>query len=174
MHAENWVAATCIPVRDKEKVQLTKASVFYVVDEATSPSTGELLVVQGLVASSTTTIYGNLLKLKLGSPFSKARRKILIIKHGFTRHTKASEMSKNYPTTPDGRYFVHKERLWRCTNPSLDDSTKSRLVKELMDARRAVKAAKALDDQQKLREARDRVRRSQSRVGRTWSNLVGR
>ena len=80
-------------------------------------------------------------------------------------------MSKNYPTTPDGRYFVHKERLWRCTNPSLDDSTESRLVKELMDARRAVKAAKALDDQQKLREARDRVNAAKIALGErgpTW------
>lgn len=25
-----------------------------------------------------------------------------------------------YPTTPDGRYFVVKGQLWRCTNPSLN------------------------------------------------------
>jgi hypothetical protein len=43
-----------------------------------------------------------------------------------------------YPTTPDGRYFVHKERLWRCTNPKLDPETRQRLVMELMTARRDV------------------------------------
>ena len=40
-----------------------------------------------------------------------------------------------------------------------------------MDARRAVKAAKALDDQQKLREARDRVNAAKIALGErgpTW------
>ena len=80
-------------------------------------------------------------------------------------------MDKKYPTTPDGRYFVHKERLWRCTNPSLEDCEKSRLVKELMGGRRAVKAAKASGDPDELSEARARVNAAKVALGErgpTW------
>ena len=80
-------------------------------------------------------------------------------------------LTKNYPKTPDGRYFVHKERLWRCTNPSLDEREASRLVKELMTSRRAVKAAKASGDSQELREARARVNAAKVSLGErgpTW------
>jgi hypothetical protein len=57
------------------------------------------------------------------------------------------------PTTPDGRYFVVKGRLWRCSNPALDDE-RQRLVNELMDARRAVKATKASSDASEMKTAR--------------------
>jgi hypothetical protein len=46
-----------------------------------------------------------------------------------------------YPVTPDGRYFVVRDRLWRMANPALDDEAKARLVSELMAARRAVGVA---------------------------------
>lgn len=42
-----------------------------------------------------------------------------------------------YPVTPDGRYFVVRGRLWRCTNPGLGEEEKERLVGELMRARSA-------------------------------------
>ena len=42
---------------------------------------------------------------------------------------------KDYPVTPDGRYFVVRGRLWRCSNPALPAATRERLVKELMQAR---------------------------------------
>ncbi len=64
------------------------------------------------------------------------------------------------PTTPDGRYFVVKGQLWRCSNPALDEDERQLLVNELMDARRAVKAAKAAkaakasDDAGQLKQAR--------------------
>lgn len=45
---------------------------------------------------------------------------------------------KSYPETPDGRYFVARGRLWRKTDPSLDDATRRAAVKALMQARRAV------------------------------------
>lgn len=51
-------------------------------------------------------------------------------------------MAKTYPVTPDGRYFVVKSRLWRKSDPRLDEPTVERLVKELMSARRAVRDAK--------------------------------
>lgn len=46
-----------------------------------------------------------------------------------------------YPVTPDGRYFLVKGRLWRCSNPALGEEEREKLVKDLMDARRAVKDA---------------------------------
>jgi hypothetical protein len=42
----------------------------------------------------------------------------------------------DYPVTPDGRYFVVRGRLWRCTNPRLPEKKRQKLVKELMEARR--------------------------------------
>lgn len=50
-------------------------------------------------------------------------------------------MSDTYPDTPDGRYFVVKGRLWRRSNPALDELTRAALVKDLMSARRAVRDA---------------------------------
>jgi hypothetical protein len=61
------------------------------------------------------------------------------------------------PTTPDGRYFVVKGQLWRCTNPALDEKDQERWVKALMAARRAVKAAKASADPGELKAARASV-----------------
>ena len=50
------------------------------------------------------------------------------------------------PVTPDGRYFVVRGRLWRCSNPALTADERSVLTRELMDARRAKKAAMKADD----------------------------
>ncbi|MEJ8307826.1 hypothetical protein [Agrobacterium larrymoorei] len=63
--------------------------------------------------------------------------------------------SSSYPDTPDGRYFVVRGRLWRKSDPALDEDTRIRLVKELMAARRAVRQAKG--DQAALAQARARV-----------------
>ena len=41
-----------------------------------------------------------------------------------------------HPTTPDGRYFVVRGRLWRCSDPALDPPQRDRLTRELMAARR--------------------------------------
>ncbi len=63
----------------------------------------------------------------------------------------------NHPITPDGRYFVVRGRLWRMTNPSLDPLDAARLTRQLMDARRSVKAAKATGDPSALADARHAV-----------------
>lgn len=42
------------------------------------------------------------------------------------------------PQTPDGRYFVARGLLERCTDPSLDPSIRRAGIKGLMQARRAV------------------------------------
>ena len=49
---------------------------------------------------------------------------------------------KDYPRTPDGRYFVAKSRLWRCTNPDLDEAERRALVKRLMKGRLGVRNAR--------------------------------
>jgi hypothetical protein len=61
------------------------------------------------------------------------------------------------PMTPDGRYFVVKDQLWRCSNPSLPADVRQCLVDELMAARREVEAAKASDDLGQLKLARASV-----------------
>ena len=62
-----------------------------------------------------------------------------------------------YPRTPDGRYFVVKGQLWRCSDPALSEEERERLVHALMEARRAVRAAKSSGDAEQLRSARANV-----------------
>jgi hypothetical protein len=73
--------------------------------------------------------------------------------------------AKHYPVTPDGRYFVVDERLWRCSDPSLTESRKAELVRALMSARRAVRAAKQSGDGGELRSAREEVDRAKRALG---------
>ncbi|MCF4998604.1 hypothetical protein GIW70_03125 [Pseudomonas syringae] len=70
-----------------------------------------------------------------------------------------------HPTTPDGRYFVVKEQLWRCTNPRLDECLRQGLVDELMAARREVKTAKATGNSAGLILARTRVNAAKVKLG---------
>lgn len=71
----------------------------------------------------------------------------------------------SYPTTPDGRYFVVRGRLWRASNPSLDPATRERLVSELMSARRAVWAAKRSKNRTAEAEAHEAVDRAKIALG---------
>jgi len=71
----------------------------------------------------------------------------------------------NYPITPDGRYFLVKGRLWRCTNPNLDEETRQQYVKELMKARRQVKKAKQSQDTAALEKARFQVNQAKVALG---------
>jgi len=56
--------------------------------------------------------------------------------------------------TPDGRYLVVQGRLWRVSNPGLPADLNHALVQQLMDARRAVKAALRTQDPHGLLQAR--------------------
>ncbi|KAF1312007.1 hypothetical protein BLX42_05730 [Pseudomonas sp. SG-MS2] len=62
-----------------------------------------------------------------------------------------------YSITPDGRYFLVNIRLWRCSNPSLPDEERQKLVNELMRARRDVKQAKSDLDDNTRKSAREAV-----------------
>jgi hypothetical protein len=46
----------------------------------------------------------------------------------------------DYPVTPDGRYFVVRGRLWRCSNPFLSKEQRDEFVRQLMVARRHASA----------------------------------
>lgn len=70
-----------------------------------------------------------------------------------------------YPHTPDGRYFIVKETLWRCADPSLPEATRQALVGDLMRARRAVKQAKAENDVSALQRARAIVHAAKVALG---------
>lgn len=70
-----------------------------------------------------------------------------------------------HPVTPDGRYFVVKGQLWRCSNPSLDEDVRQRLVDALMAARREVKNAKGSQDASQLKRAREKVQMAKVALG---------
>ena len=59
--------------------------------------------------------------------------------------------------TPDGRYFVVRGRLWRCTNPDLAPEQREALTRELMSARRAKGVAVRTGDRGAREAARRRV-----------------
>lgn len=76
--------------------------------------------------------------------------------------------------TPMDATPIVRERLWRTANMSLSDQERDHLVKALMDARRAVKAAKGI---RKIGRACQGSRSGQRRKGWTWGTrpgLVGR
>ena len=70
-----------------------------------------------------------------------------------------------YPVTPDGRYFVVRGRLWRCTNPSLDPQLTEQLTRELMSARRAKRAAMAAGDADAREACRQRIDAAKTALG---------
>ena len=69
------------------------------------------------------------------------------------------------PTTPDGRYFVVKGQLWRCSDPGLPEEERQRWVSALMAARRAVKAAKSTGDPEQMKVARADVQTAKVALG---------
>ena len=60
-------------------------------------------------------------------------------------------------TTSDGRYLVVRGRLWRASNPGLGTERREELVRDLMNARRQVKAALRAKDGKLLAAARSAV-----------------
>ena len=67
--------------------------------------------------------------------------------------------------TADGRYIVVRGRLWRATDPSLDDETRDRLTRELMAARRAKQQAMRDGDEDARVEAMQDVDRAKQALG---------
>ena len=79
--------------------------------------------------------------------------------------------AKEYPVTPDGRYFIVRGRLWRCSNPDLDPGTRAQLVRQLMQARRTMGTARRAGDRLIGSEAKaevDRTKRALGERGPPW------
>ena len=70
-----------------------------------------------------------------------------------------------YPVTPDGRYFVVRGRLWRCSDPGLPEAQREQLTRELMDARRAKGRAMKAGDARAREQARQRVDAAKRALG---------
>jgi len=79
--------------------------------------------------------------------------------------------AKAYPVTPDGRYFVVNQRLWRCTDPALGAEALKFWVDRLMRARREVGVAKRAADREMEKAARaqvDEAKRALGERGPVW------
>lgn len=73
------------------------------------------------------------------------------------------------PVTPDGRYIVLRGRLWRRADPHLGEAERRRHVAALMDARRAVAAARRTGaDESEAHAAVDRAKRALGERGPVW------
>ena len=80
-------------------------------------------------------------------------------------------MKAALPVTPDGRYFVVRGRLWRCSNPALTDEARNALVKQLMAARRAKGRAMKAEDaaaREGARQAVEEAKRALGERGPAW------
>lgn len=73
-----------------------------------------------------------------------------------------------HPTTPDGRYFVVRGRLWRKANPLLPANVRDALVKQLMDARRGLRGSPSEAELRAAREQVDRAKRALGERGPVW------
>lgn len=67
--------------------------------------------------------------------------------------------------TEDGRYVVVDGRRWRASDPAIPEVLRQQLVDELMDARRAVGAAKRAGDEAAMADARARVQVAKVALG---------
>jgi hypothetical protein len=80
----------------------------------------------------------------------------------------ASPDTAGHPTTPDGRYFVVRGRLWRKSNPHLPPGLRDDLVKQLMDARRALRGTVPEAERRAAREQVDSAKRALGERGPVW------
>jgi hypothetical protein len=76
--------------------------------------------------------------------------------------------TSSHPTTPDGRYFVVRGRLWRKANPNLPADVRDELVKQLMNARRALRGQRPEAERRQAREEVDRAKRALGERGPVW------
>jgi hypothetical protein len=73
-----------------------------------------------------------------------------------------------HPSTPDGRYFVVRGRLWRKSNPALTAEQREVLVRKLMDARRALRANRSDGERAMARHAVDGAKQALGERGPVW------
>lgn len=71
-------------------------------------------------------------------------------------------------TTPDGRYFVVRDRLWRKSNPALEERVRAMLVKQLMDARRSLRGQRPHEERAAARRAVQEAKQALGERGPVW------
>ncbi len=81
------------------------------------------------------------------------------------RYSRRMTSPQHHPSTPDGRYFVVRGRLWRLSNPDLDPGLRQQLVDQLMRARRQVGLALKAGDKDAERDARAAVDAAKHALG---------
>jgi hypothetical protein len=74
----------------------------------------------------------------------------------------------DYTPTPDRRYFVVRGRLWRLSNPFLDPEMHERLVRDLMDARGAMRNVTSQRERISARLRVDAAKRALGERGDVW------
>lgn len=72
--------------------------------------------------------------------------------------------------TPDGRYIIVNDRLWRASNPDLDTHAAEDLVRRLMSARRSIAASSSDDELRSLRKVVHTVKVELGERGPVWWN----
>ncbi|MCE3272305.1 MAG: hypothetical protein K0S57_2702 [Ramlibacter sp.] len=87
---------------------------------------------------------------------------------GPIRLAHASPDATSHPTTPDGRYLVVRGRLWRKANPHLTEQVREALVKQLMDARRALRRPLSEVERSAARERVDQAKHALGERGPVW------
>lgn len=91
------------------------------------------------------------------------------MKHGSRLKRMRSAQQKKRMVTPDGRYFIVNEILWRCTNPNLSEHERQALVKELMTLRRRIRDTKNEPEaQRKARYELNEVKIKLGERGPVW------
>ena len=91
-----------------------------------------------------------------------------LIVSGSAAASTAAEPGPAAPTPldlPDGRYIVVRGKLWRSSDPSLDEDERQRWVDALMDARRSVAATKRNGDAEAEKVARAKVHEAKIALG---------
>jgi hypothetical protein len=74
----------------------------------------------------------------------------------------------DYTPTPDRRYYVVRGRLWRLSNPFLDEETHRRLVADLMAAKRTVSEGEDALQRIAARLKADALKRALGERGDMW------
>lgn len=80
----------------------------------------------------------------------------------------SSAETSAHPTTPDGRYFVVRGRLWRKANPDLPRDVRDELVRQLMAARRALRGSPGEAERRTAHEQVDAAKRALGERGPVW------
>ena len=70
--------------------------------------------------------------------------------------------------TPDGRYLIVRGRLWRATNPHLNEADRTRLVASLMDARRRLRGTPRPQDRIEARAVVQAAKVGLGERGAVW------